>query len=50
MSTLKSFVLLMIPLLSLLISGAQLDAKTKEIEWNPEKNFPKDEKESDGMV
>jgi len=29
--------------------GAQLDAKTKEIEWNPEKNFPKDEKESDGM-
>ncbi|EFX88002.1 hypothetical protein DAPPUDRAFT_305495 [Daphnia pulex] len=28
--------------------GVQLDAKTKEIEWNPEKNFPKEEKE-DGM-
>ena len=26
----------------------QLDSKTKEIEWNPEKNFPKEEKE-DGM-
>jgi nucleophosmin 3 len=28
--------------------GVQLDAKTKEIEWNPEKNFPKEDKE-DGM-
>ncbi len=28
--------------------GVQLDAKTKEIEWNPEKNFPKEEKD-DGM-
>lgn len=28
--------------------GVQLDSKTKEIEWNPEKNFPKEEKE-DGM-
>jgi len=25
--------------------GVQLDSKTKEIEWNPEKNFPKEEKE-----
>jgi len=27
----------------------QLDAKNKEIEWDPEKTFPKDEKEGDGM-
>lgn len=31
-----------------ILSGVQLDSKTKEIEWNPEKNFPKEEKE-DGM-
>ncbi len=29
--------------------GVQLDAKNKEIEWDPEKTFPKDEKEGDGM-
>ena len=29
-------------------AGVQLDSKTKEIEWNPEKNFAKEEKE-DGM-
>merc|ERR1712243_429425 len=28
--------------------AAVLDSKTKVIEWNPEKDFPKDEKE-DGM-
>lgn len=28
--------------------GVQLDSKTREIEWNPEKCFPKEEKE-DGM-
>lgn len=32
----------------LILTGVQLDSKTKEIEWNPEKNFPKEEKE-DGM-
>ena len=31
-----------------LVLGVQLDAKTKEIEWNPEKNFPKDHKD-EGM-
>lgn len=29
--------------------GVQLDAKNKEIEWDPEKTYPKDDKEGDGM-
>lgn len=31
------------------VVGVQLDSKTKEIEWDPEKSFPKEDKEVDGM-